>query len=177
MIWLKGKEEAQPSQDNRDNMVKKLEKGSNLAPSKTQQKNHNSSNVKATKSNKHRKILCYGCELYGHEWVMCPQSWVDKVESAEQKASTKMANQVKSDEPSACLTCNKLGYLTKNCLLYKEARKKAQITSRRCYGCNETGHMINRCLNKQNKHRANEGRICYACRRKGLKGPNMAREG
>ena len=54
---LKGKEEAQPSQDNRDNMVKKLEKGSNLATSKTQQKNHNSSNIKATKSKKHGKKI------------------------------------------------------------------------------------------------------------------------
>ena len=36
-------------------MVKKLEKGSNLASSKTQQKNHNSSNVKATKIKKHGK--------------------------------------------------------------------------------------------------------------------------
>jgi hypothetical protein len=53
VIWLKVKKEAQPSQDNHENMVKKLEKGSNLAPSKTQQKNHNSSNVKATESKKH----------------------------------------------------------------------------------------------------------------------------
>ena len=29
------------------------------------------------------------------------------------------------------------------------------------------GHMIDRCPNKQNKHRANQGRICYACRRMG----------
>jgi len=74
VIRLKDKEEAQPSQDNCDNLVKKLEKGSNLAPSKTQQKNHNSSNVKATKSKKHGKILCYGCGLYGHEWAMCPHT-------------------------------------------------------------------------------------------------------
>jgi hypothetical protein len=73
VIRLKGKDEAEPSQDNRDNMVKKLVKGSNLAPSKIQQKNHNSSNVKATKSKKHGRRLCYGCGLYGHEWAMCPR--------------------------------------------------------------------------------------------------------
>ena len=134
MIQLKGKEEAQPSQDNRDNMVKKLEKGSNLTPSKTQQKNHNSSNVKATKSKKHRKRLCYGCGLYGHEWAICPhKSWADKVEAAEQKASTKVVKQVKSDEPSACPMYKKLGHHTKNCSSYKEARKRAQVTTRRCY--------------------------------------------
>ena len=55
VIWLKGEEKAQPSQDNHENMVTKLEKGSNLASSKTQQKNHNSSNVKATKIKKHGK--------------------------------------------------------------------------------------------------------------------------
>ena len=36
VIQLKGKEEAQPSQDNRDNMVKKLEKALNLTSSKAQ---------------------------------------------------------------------------------------------------------------------------------------------
>ena len=74
---------------------------------------------------------------------------------------------MKSAEPSACLMCMKLGHPTKNCPLYKEARKVAQVTCLFCYGCNETRHMVERCPNKQNKHRANQGRICYACRRKG----------
>jgi hypothetical protein len=83
---------------------------------------------------------------------MCPHKiWADKVEVTDQKASTKVAKQVKSDESRACLTCNKLGHPTKNCPLYKEARKRAQVTTRRCYGCNETGHMIDRCPNKQIK--------------------------
>ena len=56
---MNGKQEAQPSQDNHENMVKKLEKGSNLAPSKTQQKNHISSKANTTKSKKHGK----GCAM------------------------------------------------------------------------------------------------------------------
>ena len=88
--------------------------------------------------------MCYGCGLYGHELAMCPhKSWADKVEAANQKASTK------------------------KCPMYKEARKKAQVATRRCYGCNEMGHKVDRCPYKQNKHRANKGRICYACKRKG----------
>ena len=55
VIQLKGKEKAQPSQDNRDNIVNKLEKGSNLASSKAQQKNHISSKANTTKSKKHGK--------------------------------------------------------------------------------------------------------------------------
>ena len=111
---MKGKEKAQPSQDNHDNMVKKLEKGSNLAFSKAQQKNHISSKVNTTKSKKHEKRLCYGCGVNGHESAMCPhKSWADKVEAAYQKASTKEAKQMKSDEQSACLMSKKLGHPTK----------------------------------------------------------------
>jgi len=99
---------------------------------------------------------------------MCPhKSWANKVEAAEQKASTKLAKQVKIDKPSACLMCKNLGHSTKKCLLYKEARKEAQVATRRCYGCNEMGHKVDTCPYKQNKHRANKGRICYVCRRKG----------
>ena len=63
---------------------------------------------------------------------MCPhKSWVDKVEAAKQKAFTKLAKQVKIDKPSACLTCKNLGHSTKKCLLYKEAKKEAQVATRR----------------------------------------------
>ena len=55
VIRFRGKEKAQPSQDNRNNMVKKLEKGSNLASFKTQQRNHISSKANTTKSKKHGK--------------------------------------------------------------------------------------------------------------------------
>ena len=104
VICLKDKEKAQPSQDNRENIVKKLERGSNLASSKIQQKNHTSCNAKATKGKKHGKRLCYGCGLYGHEWSMCShKSWADNVEATKQKASIKVAKQVKSDEPK-CLS-------------------------------------------------------------------------
>ena len=168
MIRLKGEEKAQPSQDNRDYMVKKLEKGSNLASSKTQQRNHISSKANTTKSKKHGKRMCYGCGLYGHEWAMCPyKSWADKVEAATQKASIKEAKQVKSNGQSACLMIKKLGHPTKKCLIYQESRKVAQVATRRCYGCNEMGHKVDRCPYKQNKHKANKGRICYACKRKG----------
>jgi len=61
--------------------------------------------------------------MYAHK------SWANKVEATEQKASTKLAKQVKSDEPSACLICKKLGRPTKTCPLYKEARKRVQVTT------------------------------------------------
>ena len=99
---------------------------------------------------------------------MCPhKSWADKCKVAKQKASNKLANQKKSDGQSACLMCKKLGHPIKNCPMYKEARKEAQVATRRCYGCNEMVHKVDRCPYKQSKHRANKCLICYACRRKG----------
>jgi hypothetical protein len=149
---LKGKEKAQPSQDNRDSMVKKLEKGSNRASSNTQQKNQNSSNANTTKSKKHKSRMCYGCGLYGHEWALCPhKSWADKVEATDKKASTKLAKQNKDDGPKV----NKLVHPTKHRPSSQEANKKALIATRKCYGCNEKGHMINKCPNKQRKIKAN----------------------
>jgi hypothetical protein len=51
--------------------------------------------------------------------------------------------------------------------LVQRGKKESPSYNGRCYGCNETRHMIDRCPNKQNKHRANQGCICYVCRRKG----------
>ena len=94
---------------------------------------------------------------------MCPhKSWADKCEAAEQKASNKLVNQKKSDGQSACLMSKKLGHPTKKCPMYKEVRKEAQVATRRCYGCNEMGHKVDRCPYKQNKHRANKCPNCNA---------------
>jgi len=67
----------------------------------------------------------------------------------------------------ALVSCKKLGHLPKNCPFYKKARKCAQVISRRCYGCNKMGDLVDSCLNKQNMHKANQGHICYVCRIKG----------
>jgi hypothetical protein len=69
---LKGKSQAQPCQDNRDNMVKKLEKGSNrtssiLQPQK-QGKNHKAQEIKKRKLD---HIQCFKCSKMGHYASMC----------------------------------------------------------------------------------------------------------
>jgi hypothetical protein len=92
---LKGKCHAQPSQDNRDNMVKKLEKGTTIACTKPLRKNtklskKGMSKIHGNKINAHTICSnnvpmcfnkekskrsdrrCYGCKEKGHEIDPCP---------------------------------------------------------------------------------------------------------
>jgi len=122
----------------------------------------------AAKSKKHGKRLCYGCGAYRHMRDMCPnKSWANKCEVGEKRASSKFANQLKMDEPKASIKCNKVSHLSNTCKDFKKTRNKAQVATRRCYACNEVGHMIYEGHNKQNKDCSNKDRIWYNCRRKG----------
>ena len=88
MIKLKSKDKGQPSKDNRDNKVKKLEKGSNstiFAPQKNQAKEENLVQVKwsnmesknKTKLSRKEKQrartrVCFRCKEKGHQIAACP---------------------------------------------------------------------------------------------------------
>jgi hypothetical protein len=69
---LKGKIQVQPCQDNHDNMVKKLEKGSNrtssILRSKKQGKNHKAQEIKKKELD---HIQCFKCSKMGHYASMC----------------------------------------------------------------------------------------------------------
>jgi hypothetical protein len=69
---LKGKSQVQPCQDNRDNMVKKLEKGSNCTSSilrpKKQGKNHKAQEIKKKELD---HIQCFKCSKMGNYASMC----------------------------------------------------------------------------------------------------------
>ena len=88
MIKLKSKGQVQPSQDNRENMVKKLEKGSNstiLAPQQDQAKEESLVQVKRSNMEPMNKIklsrkekqrartrVCFRYKEKGHQIVACP---------------------------------------------------------------------------------------------------------
>jgi hypothetical protein len=70
---LKGKGHVQPSQDNHDHMVKKLEKGSTVTCTKLPQINLKTSyqKVDKTKINKKTFVKCFECSTLGHFSFEC----------------------------------------------------------------------------------------------------------
>jgi hypothetical protein len=71
---LKGKNHVQPSQDNRDHMVKKLAKGSTVICTKLPQINLNTSyqKVDKTKIKKKTHVKCFECSILRHFSSECP---------------------------------------------------------------------------------------------------------
>jgi predicted nuclease with TOPRIM domain len=89
---LKGKSQVQPCQDNHDNMVKKLEKGSNRTSSilrlKKQGKNHKAQEIKIKELD---HIHCFKCSKMGHYASMCSaQKQQEKAGEAKEKDMLQM---------------------------------------------------------------------------------------
>ena len=141
LTLLKGKCHAQPSQDNRDNMVKKLEKGTTVACTKPLQKNtklskKGMSKIHGEKINAHMICSnnvpmcfnkerskrsdrrCYGCKEKGHEIDSCPH-----MKNQDLARSRKMT--IKKDESKRQMHC----------------KDKHRI----CYNCREKGHLFKVC--------------------------------
>jgi cell division protein FtsB len=77
LTQLKGKCITQPSQDNRDHMVKKLETGTTVACTKSLEENVKDSRIakrkeQKKKSSKLEDRLCYICRKKGHQCKDCP---------------------------------------------------------------------------------------------------------
>jgi hypothetical protein len=72
---LKGKGHIQSSQDNRDHMVKKLEKGSTVTCAKLSQINLKTSYQKVDKIGIKKKahVECFECSTLGHFLFECPK--------------------------------------------------------------------------------------------------------
>jgi len=104
MIKLKSKGQVQPSQDNRDDMVKKLEKGSNLTTSAPQQgQSKRKSLVQVKKSNMGQK---------GSTRLMQPKNKTKPSRKEKQRAKTK-----------ACFKCKEKGHLIAVCYVLQNETK------------------------------------------------------
>jgi hypothetical protein len=80
LSWLKSKDYVQPSQDNCDHMVKKLEKGATVTRAKLPQINLKTSYQKVDKPKIKKKahIKCFECSIIGHFSSECPNKKSDQ---------------------------------------------------------------------------------------------------
>jgi hypothetical protein len=86
---LKGKGHVQPSQDNRDHMVKKLEKGSTVTCAKLPQINLKTSYQKVDKPKIKKKahVKCFECSTLGHFSSDCPNKRNDQAKPSRRQRS------------------------------------------------------------------------------------------
>ena len=91
VIKLKGKEQVRPSQDNRDSMVKKLEKDSNFTSS-TSQQDHKSIKRKISRKKSLGHIKCYRCLEKGY----CARNYQIKPDEEVRLKKSKKASRKQS---------------------------------------------------------------------------------
>jgi hypothetical protein len=85
---LKGKSHVQPSQDNRDHMMKKIEKGSTVTCAKLPQINLKTSYQKVDKPKiKKAQVKCFECSTLGHFSSECPNKKSDKAKPSRRQRS------------------------------------------------------------------------------------------
>jgi hypothetical protein len=86
---LKRKGHVQPSQDNHEHMVKKLEKGSTITCNKLSQINLKTSYQKVDKTNIKKKahVKCFECSTLGHFSSECPNKKSDQAKSSKRQRS------------------------------------------------------------------------------------------
>uniref|UniRef100_K3Y1C3 CCHC-type domain-containing protein n=1 Tax=Setaria italica TaxID=4555 RepID=K3Y1C3_SETIT len=103
---LKGKSQVQPSQDNCEIMVKKLEKGSTVTYS-APQRHLKISNSKIQEKNKFEHIKCFNCSKIGHFAYTCPTKLKGK-ETLSKKQRSLARKRV-------CYRCNERGHIAATC--------------------------------------------------------------
>jgi cell division protein FtsB len=105
---LKDKVYVQPSKDNRDHMVKKLEKGSTITCTKLPQINLKTSyqKINKTKMKKKAHIKCFECSTLGHFSFECPNKKNDQA---------KLSRRQRSLSQRRCFACKETGHNIADC--------------------------------------------------------------
>ena len=119
---------AQPSQDNRESMVKKLEKGSTIACTKFYQEDNKSNNKSKGQDQRKNKtsITCFKCKKMGHHVRDCPWKKEKKLNKNDDLAH-KFFKSIKE------------GHFASSCPRKIDdeitlPRKTSRINKRKCYG-------------------------------------------
>jgi hypothetical protein len=113
---LKGKGHVQPSQDNRDHIVKKLEKGSIVICAKLPQINLKTcyQKVDKTKIKKKAHVKYFECSTLEHFSSKCPNKKNDQA---------KLSRRQRSLSPRMCFGCKEKGHNIANCPRKEESKK------------------------------------------------------
>jgi hypothetical protein len=170
---LKGKCIAQPSQDNRDHMVKKLETGTTEACTNTLKENVN--DLRIAKRREQKKKINTSSESLNHASIQGNIQGNNQVtlhtkrsrkcsECFEKGHSIRSCPYIKKDlistkDDKLCFKCSKKGHLVKSC---PHLKQKGIVLEKKIF----TNHVPR---NKQIKKKSSrlEDRFCYICRKKG----------
>jgi hypothetical protein len=137
LTQLKGKCTAQPSQDNRDHMVKKLETGSTVACTESLEENVNDLRISKRKEQK-KKISTSAKSL----------------NRASMQGNIQGNNQatLHTKRSKKCSECFEKGHLIRSCP-YIENGLIINKDNKLCFKCSKKGHLIKSCPHlKQKRH-------------------------
>jgi hypothetical protein len=121
MVELKRKTLGQPTQDNRDHMVNKLELGTIVTRSSSQQKYKSPHHKKQEKVKKDLKyIKCFKCSDMGHYAFMC---------SNQVKSKTRLSRRQRRQlRTITCFGCKKEGHKIQGCPNFRAEPHYSGIT-------------------------------------------------
>jgi hypothetical protein len=130
LTQLKGKCTAQPSQDNRDDMVKKLETGTTVAYIESLEENVN--DLRNVERKEQKKIINTSTKSISHISIQ------GNIQGNDQATLHTKKNK-------KCSECFEEGHLIRTCPYIKENGMVINKDDKKCFRCSENGHMVKSC--------------------------------
>jgi hypothetical protein len=174
LTQLKGKCIAQPSQDNCDDMVKKLEMGTTVACTKSLEENVK--DLRNVKRKEQKKKINTSTETLNHASVQGNIQGNDQTTLHTKK--------------SKCSECFEKGHSIRSCPYIKENGFAINKDDKKCFICSQKGHVIKSCpyvkqkgivlekkiftnhvaSKRQEKKKSSnhEDRLCYICQKRDI---------
>jgi hypothetical protein len=173
LTQLKGKCTAQPSQDNRDHMVKKLETGTTVACTKSLEENVK--DLRIVKRKEQKKKINTSAKSLNHASIQGNILSNDQTtlhtkgskkcsECFEKGHSIRSCPYIKNGliinkDDKLCFKCSKKGHLIKSC---PHVKQEGIIFEKKIF----TNHVASKKQGKKKSSRL-EDRLCYICQKKG----------
>jgi uncharacterized small protein (DUF1192 family) len=171
---LKGKCTTQPSQDNRDYMVKRLETGTTVACTKSLKEKVK--DLRIVKRKEQKKKINTSAKSLNHANMQ------GNIQGNDQAT-------LHTKKSKKCSECFENGHLIRSCPYIKESGLVINKYDKHCFSCSKKGHLVKSCpyvkqkcivlekkiftnhvaSKKQGKKKSSrhEYRLCYICRKKG----------